>query len=252
MTVEHSLGSIQNEFKYARGVSGLQIEPDTKGNVIVSGRVHDRAQAEQVLARARTLAGQYLAADGKVIDRLEVTSSSQIDIKVYVLEVDRTALNDLGISLNAAVPDSIINPTTYSLTSPQFPILEGSKAAAAGKALNVGPFFRTTFLAPTLNLIIQKGDARILSSPDLVALPGTEASFLVGGQIPYVYSTGLGQVSIQFKNYGVQLKVTPTIMPDGSVDAKITPDISNLDFQNAVEIAGFSFRRCAKARSQPS
>lgn len=238
VTVEHSLGSIQNEFKNTPGVSELQIEPDTKGNIIVSGRVHDSAQAEQVIARATTLA-EYLAIDGKVIDRLQVTASSQIDIKVYVLEVDKTALNDLGVSLQSATPNDIVNPTQYSLGGASFPIVEGSAAAGLGRALNVGPFFRTTYLAPTLNLIIQSGDARILSAPDLVTMPGVQASFLVGGQIPYVYSTGLGQVSIEFKNYGVQLKVTPTITPDGSVDAQITPDISNLDYTDAVEIGGF-------------
>ncbi|MDQ2872713.1 MAG: type II and III secretion system protein, partial [Candidatus Eremiobacteraeota bacterium] len=106
-------------------------------------------------------------------------------------------------------------------------------------ALDLGPFFRTTFLAPTLDLILQSGHARVLSSPNLMTTPGNEATFLVGGQIPYVFSTGLGQVSVVFKDYGVQMHVTPTIMPDGSIETKIAPDISNLDYQNAVQVNGF-------------
>ncbi|MEO6912825.1 MAG: hypothetical protein ABI182_02235, partial [Candidatus Baltobacteraceae bacterium] len=239
VTVTHSLGSIQAEFNNVDGVKDLQIEPDDKGNIMVSGRVHDRVQAEQVLGRARTLAGPYLSSEGKIIDRLEVATSSQIGIKVYVLEVDRTALSQLGVRLQAAVPDDPINPTKYGLGDPSFPVVEGPAPRGIGSALNIGAFFRTTFLAPTLDLIVSSGHARVLSEPNLVTTPGNDATFLVGGQIPYVFSTGLGQVSVVFKDYGVQLDVTPTILPNGAIETKITPDISNLDYQNAVQVNGF-------------
>ncbi|MEO9171209.1 MAG: pilus assembly protein N-terminal domain-containing protein [Candidatus Baltobacteraceae bacterium] len=235
VTVAHSLGSIQHEFKSDPGVKDLQIEPDDKGNVIVSGQVQDRMQAERVLQRAKTLAGPYLAAEGKVIDRIEVEKTSEVGIKVYVLEVDRTALNQLGVRLQSAIPDDPINPTKWAIGDPSFPFTEHGPA----NYLNVSSFFRTTLLAPTLDLIMQSGHARVLSSPNLVTTPGNKATFLVGGQIPYVFSTGLGQVSIVFKDYGVQLSVTPTILPDGSIETLINPDISNLDYQNAVQVNGF-------------
>ncbi|HEV3141911.1 MAG TPA: hypothetical protein VGY57_15405, partial [Vicinamibacterales bacterium] len=157
---------------------------------------------------------------------------------VYVLEVDRTALKNLGVELQSGIPDPN-NPNNYTLGPPQFPILENNAASGDGKALNVGAFFRTVRLAPTLDLLVQEGHARILSSPDIVTLPSNTATFLVGGEIPYAFSTGLGQVSVAFKNYGVQLEVTPTLTSDGSVDTKIAPDISDLDYQNAVSINGF-------------
>lgn len=94
-------------------------------------------------------------------------------------------------------------------------------------------------LAPTLNLVLQSGHARILSEPDLVTTPGNKATFLVGGQIPYVYSTGLGQVSVEFKAYGVQLNVTPAILPNGDINSIINPDISSLDYTDAIELNGF-------------
>ena len=235
VTVAHSLGSIQREFRNDTGVKGLQIEPDDKGNIIVSGQVQDRMQAERVLQRAKTLAGPYLAAEGKILDRIEVARSSEVGIKVFVLEVDRTALNQLGIQLQSATPDDPIHPVKYNIGPPSFPVTE----AGAANGLNVSSFFRTTLLAPTLDLIMQSGHARVLSSPNLVTTPGNKATFLVGGQIPYVVSTGLGQVSIVFKDYGVQLAVTPTILADGSIQTAITPDISNLDYQNAVQVNGF-------------
>ena len=87
---------------------------------------------------------------------------------------------------------------------------------------------------------MQEGHARVLSSPDLVTTPGNNATFLVGGQIPVVTVGSLGTVNVQYKDYGVQLNVTPTVLGNGSVEAKIAPQISNLDYSNAVIISGIS------------
>jgi pilus assembly protein CpaC len=108
-----------------------------------------------------------------------------------------------------------------------------------GGALKVGAFFRTITLAPTLNLLMTEGHARLLSSPDLVTVPGNNATFLVGGSIPIPFSTGLGQVSIQYQTFGVQLNVTPTLLGNGAVEAKIQPEVSDLDFQDGVQENGF-------------
>lgn len=235
--VLHSMDTLQQEFAHSPTAHDLEMEPDGHGNIIVSGYVRDQVEEEQVIERAKVLAGTYLAADGHVIDRLALMHITQISIKVYVLEIDRTGLGNLGLQLQSAT----LNPGTgtYTYSQPSFPIVEGAGASLLGKALNIAPFFRTAALAPTLNLVLSSGHARVLSSPNLVTTPGNLATFLVGGQIPYVYSTGIGNVSVDWKNYGVQLNVTPTLLPNGSIECNITPDISNLDYQDAVQLSGF-------------
>jgi Flp pilus assembly secretin CpaC len=237
VSVQHSLNTLQSYFAHSPTAHDLRVEPDGKGNIIVSGYVRDQIEEEQVLDRAKVLAGSYLAADGHVIDRLDLMRTSQISIKVYVLEIDKTGMGDLGLDLQSAV----FNPSTgtYTYSQPVFPLTEGTGASLLGKALNIAPFFRAVALAPTLHLVLQSGHAHVLSAPDLVTTPGNQATFLVGGQIPYVYSTGIGNVSVEWKNYGVQLNVTPTILPNGSIECKIAPDISNLDYQDAVQVNGF-------------
>lgn len=237
--ISQSLDTLQQEFANSPTARDLSVEPDGKGDIIVAGFVRDQVEEEQVIQRAKVLAGPYLAVDGKVIDRLDLQKASQISIKVYVLEVDRTGLGNIGLQLQSGNPDPN-NPNEIDIGPPTFPILEGAEASGLGKALNIGAFFRTVRLAPTLNLQMQSGHARLLASPDLVTVPGSNATFLVGGQLPYVFSTGLGQYTIDWKNYGVQLNVTPTILPNGSVECKITPDISNLDEADAVTLAGFT------------
>jgi pilus assembly protein CpaC len=238
VTISTSFDSIARELG-STGAQNVSIEVDKDGNLIVSGMVETRQQAEQVLARAQALAGSEFAGSGKLIDRLTVEKNTQIDIKVYVLEIDNTGLGNLGVSLQSAVPSQGA-PGGFQYGQPLFPITEGGVSALGGKAANIGPWIRTTLLAPTLNLLMQTGHVRILSSPDLVATSGSTATFLVGGEIPYIYSTGLNQVSIVFKPYGVNLKVTPTLLPNGSVNTQVDPDISELDYQNAVTFAGYT------------
>ncbi|HWT04281.1 MAG TPA: hypothetical protein VN224_00860, partial [Xanthomonadales bacterium] len=220
------------------GLSRVHVESDGKGNLVVSGTVHDRAQAEAALGRVRSTAGTMLASEGKIVDRISTETTTQISIKVNILEIDRTGLQQLGIRLQGANP-SPNNPGVFDIVEPSFVAIEGGGSAQAGRALNLSPFFRLTRLAPTLDLIINTGHARVLSAPNLVTSPGQAASFLVGGEVPYAYSTGLGSTSIVFKEYGVKLDMTPTLLPDGTLETKIAPEVSDLDFQSGITLNGF-------------
>ncbi|HEX3465236.1 MAG TPA: pilus assembly protein N-terminal domain-containing protein [Candidatus Elarobacter sp.] len=245
VTVAKPLGPLQSELAGAPATAGVRVDRDTKGNLIVSGQVQDRSTAEHVLHRVRALAGPYLAIDGKVIDRLETATISQVDVKVYVLEVDETGLRQLGINLQSA---SFNADGTYTLGGPAFPVVESETVGNhgkpgpgfAGNALNIGAFFRSVTLAPTVNLVMQSGHGRLLSSPDLVTMPGKEANFLVGGQIPVPFASGPQQIAISYKDFGVKLVVTPTILGDNGVETVIAPEVSDLDFQDGVSINGFT------------
>ena len=223
------------------GAGEIRVDPDGKGNVIVSGRVRDAQTVAAILERARGLAGPYLASDGKLIDRISTDTNTQIDIKVYVLEVDNTAAKNLGVQLQSATffGNNPYNYTVNSTPSPGNRVPRRRTVHRAGVP-KIGAFLRTITLAPTLNLMLSEGHARILSSPDLVTTPGMPAYFLVGGQIPIPISSGLGQVSIQYENFGVQLNVTPILLGNGAVQAQIAPDISDLDFADGVQQNGFT------------
>jgi len=234
VTVSRPLGPLQTELAGATGTADVRVDRDIKGNLIVSGQVYDRTTAEHVLGRVRALAGPYLAIDGKVVDRIETATVSQVDVKVYILEVDETALRQLGVNLQSA---TFQKDGTYTLGTPQFPAVENP--VGLGKALTIGAFFRSVTLAPTLNLIMTSGHARLLSSPDLVTMPGRQADFLVGGQIPIPYASGPQQIAIQYKDFGVKLQVTPTILGNGNVETLITPEVSDLDFADGVSLNGF-------------
>ncbi len=243
--VEKPLGTLQDQLASIRDAQNLRADLDANDNLVVSGRVADRQQEQDVIDRVNGLAGPYLKTNGKVIDRLALDATSQVDVKVDVLEVDKTAQSQLGLRLQSAQPSGVDG---NGLAIPPYAIAPGSSYVAVdsprtsgqlGKALTVGAFSRISLLAPTLDLLISQGHARRLSSPNLVTKPGKEATFLVGGEIPIPVSNGLGTISIDYKQYGVQLKVTPTIDADGSVDSDITPEVSDLDFADAIQVNGF-------------
>ena len=247
--VSQPLGGLQTSVAAIPGASNVHVDRDAKGNLFVSGRVSDRVVAEQVLDRVRQTGGASLGAEGHVIDRLGLDTTSQVDVKVYILEVDHTALQQLGVRLQSAIPDPT-HPGFYVLSDPTFPSLESNTTNFSGKpnsgpgvlgrTLNIGAFYRTTVLAPTLDLIQRNGHARLLSSPDLVTMPGREATFLVGGEIPIPYASGIGQISIIYKEFGVRLQMTPTILGNGGVETRISPEVSDLDFADGVVSSGFT------------
>ncbi len=238
LIVRQPMGNISEQIAASvPDATNIRIDSDPDGDVIVSGDVKSRVDAENVLNHVKGLAGPFLAANGKVIDRLEVGTTSQIDVKVYVLEIDKTGQSQLGLRLQSATETTVGVPqytisSQPSLVSVEFP-------ATGNNPFKTGPFQRISLLAPTLDLLVTQGHARILSSPDLVSMPGKEATFLVGGQIPIPVSNGLGTVSIVYKDYGVNLDVTPSLLGDGSVETKINPEISDLDFGDGIQLNGF-------------
>jgi len=243
VTVSKPLGNMQDEIGKISAGKGVRADMDADGNVVVSGSVRDQRQQQEVLDRVKTVAGPYLKTDGKIIDRLGMQTSSQVDIKVYVLEVDKTANSSIGLQLGAAQPASVGVPPggPYIIGPPNFSAIENpAKASNPFNPLNFGAFVRVSLIAPTLNLLLQEGHAKLLSSPNLVTQPGQAATFLVGGEVPIPVSNGLGTVTIDYKEYGVKLNVTPTILGNGSVETKIAPEISEIDFADGIQLNGFA------------
>lgn len=251
VTVTHPLGDLQAALGSSAGARDVRVDYDTKGNVYVSGKVRDRAAAEGVLQRVRGYAGANLDVKGTLVDRLVLDTTQQVDTHVYILEVDRTGLQQLGVRLqNATIdPSGIVHYGDPSFTafdngaqvnSNNEPAPKGALATTAtGRAFGLDRFIRATFVAPTIDLLIRTGHARVLSSPNLVTMPGSQAKFLVGGEIPYIVPSGLNAVNVQFKEYGVKLDLTPKILPDGGVETQITPEVSDLDFSNGIQVAGY-------------
>jgi pilus assembly protein CpaC len=143
-----------------------------------------------------------------------------IQINVQVVEVKLSSLRQLGIKW----PDSI----TFA---------EGAPPAV----FTLGEIARLTHLTAILNFLIQQGNAKILANPNLVVVNGGKAAFQVGGEIPYLVGQSLGQSSVEWKPYGVQLEIYPKgDRSKNTIYAKIKTVVSNLDYTNSVRVSGYA------------
>ena len=198
--------------------------------------------------------GVRLAEVGKRYPQLvnlasKVGLERMITIDVRMVEVRRDSLENIGVrwSASAAGPSfGIVGDIKRS--SPLTP--GGTAAGAAGLEIRpkVGAFASALSIASSvtsmINLMVQRGDAVVLAEPSLSCRSGGSAKFLAGGELPIPYSSGLGNTSVVFKEYGVKFDVSPTANSTGVIAAKIATEISAINFDVLVkEVPGISKRR---------
>ena len=192
--------------------------------VLLSGEASTSAAAD----RAAEIAEHY--APKEVTSQITLKAAQQIMVEVRVLEINRTALKDMGFNLTAQNSSGLNIATGTGLISGQNP---------AG-TFTIGGKLGTTSVDLTLQALETKGLLRTLARPNLTAMSGEEASFLAGGEFPWPpVPAGLGQVTIEFRQYGVKLKVTPTIQASGEIKLKVAPEVSQLDQAHSIQIDGF-------------
>jgi len=216
------------------------------GRLLLSGAVSDAVTVD----KAMTLAGQF---GPEVINSMSVMSPQQVMLEVRFIEVNRKAGRDFGVQWNSFSNNGkFLGNIGNRVDANKLPVgpadLATPAAVAAGVLSGVAPFgFMIGKLIANglsadilINALEQKGMARSLAEPNLVALSGDTASFLAGGEFPVPVPGSLGTVSIEYKRYGVGLAFTPTVLSDGLVNLKIEPEVSQLDMSNPVQVAGIS------------
>jgi pilus assembly protein CpaC len=223
----------------------VQVET-SRDIVILSGRVSSAAVADKILEIVK-------GATPKVTNMMEVPVApvGQILLEVKFADVNRTLENQLGINILSLPGAKNVGVITTQQFSPPA-LTSGSSGSGTGPGSQIGLsnllnifFFRPDInFAATIQALEANNVLQILAEPNLLTESGKEASFLAGGEFPYPVlqgSTGgaFAGITIQFKEFGVRLNFTPTLTPDGMIHLKVRPEVSALDFTNALTIQGF-------------
>jgi pilus assembly protein CpaC len=201
------------------------IDVSARGNTLVlAGRV----SSAQVARRARTLAE---GTGASVIDNLETPAPTQILLQVRIAEVSQAALKRLGNQvIDVLNPDRLDSDGDWRAGTDSDGIIQLS-------LINSDAYLRAIIRA-----LQETGDFKSLAEPNLLALDGQQASFLAGGEFPYPTVQG-GQrsdaITIDWREFGVQLTFTPTVTNAGNINLTIAPEVSTLDFAQGLMIAGF-------------
>jgi pilus assembly protein CpaC len=234
----------------------------SRAAVVLSGHV----STEDVAKRAGELASAY---SPRVVNVLTFgpVGAQEVLLQVKFAEVDRSALTQLGvnfISTGAANTTGTITTGQFGGVGPQT-LTPGTSVTSTGTSVSTTPattvnnvlnlfLFRSDInLGATIEALATKNLLQILAEPNLIAVNGKEASFLAGGQFPFpVVQPGAGftAVTISFKEFGVRLQFTPVIMPNGNIHLKVAPEVSTLDFANALTLSGFTVPALSTRRAE--
>jgi pilus assembly protein CpaC len=219
----------------------------SRAAIVLAGHV----STEDVAKRAGLIAEAYSKAVVNVLTFGPV-GSQEVLLEVKFAEVNRNAITQLGVNLFSTGALKTIGTTStqqFGQNSSQhisdaIPNSGGTFTSdqTINDVLNVFLFRPDIHLGAVIRALQQKNLLEILAEPNLIAVNGKEASFLAGGEFPFPVvqpSAGATSVTIQFKEFGVRLKFTPVIMPNGNIHLRVAPEVSTLDFANALTISGF-------------
>jgi pilus assembly protein CpaC len=220
--VTYDVSSLKARMKATPALDGVKIET-VNGKILLTGVVPDAVAMQY----ATTLAKQLTEDD--VTNALRVAAPQQVMLEVRFIEAQRDASRALGISGSVTGGDLNGSFTDGALASNAVPF-----GTIAASVLTGG-----TKISATLEALEEKGVARRLAEPNLVALSGDTASFLAGGEFPFPVAAENDRISVEFKKFGVGLAFTPTVLSDGQINLKIEPEVSELDFNNVVRIDKF-------------
>jgi pilus assembly protein CpaC len=219
-------------------------------DVVVSGTV----STKYVVDKAAEVAAGYVEKKDDVVNLLKIqegVASNQVLLRVRFAEVSRSALQELGATFfaNGYKSEWFGRTAPPGVPSPTF---EDGKLVFSD-FLNLFVFNSDEGLGAAIRALATKGLFQSLAEPNLVATNGKEATFLAGGEYPYPVatpSTGGVFISIQFKEFGVRLTFTPTVLADDLIHLKLKPEVSALDFSNAVTLEGFRIPALSTRRTE--
>ncbi len=219
----------------------------SRAAIVLSGHV----TTEDVAKRAGELASAY---SKNVVNVLTFgpVGAQEIMLEVKFAEVDRSATIQLGANFFSTGAGNFLGtsttgqyggfgPVQISQTQGQSPPITANQTVS--NVLNMFLFRPDIHLGAVIEALQSKNLLQILAEPNLIAVNGKKASFLAGGQFPFpIVQPGAGftAVTISFKEFGVKLEFTPVIMPNGNIHLTVAPEVSTLDFADALTISGFT------------
>ncbi|MDY1007676.1 type II and III secretion system protein family protein [Sphingomonas sp. CFBP9019] len=245
--VGNNLDSIQQMLGLAMPEAQVVATP-MNGLVLLTGTV----AAPEDAAEAERLVQAFVGDATKVLSRLKTATPLQVNLQVRVAEVSRNFVKTIGVNI-ASVDRTggfqfgvaqgragTFNPggplgVGFNIAPSNGSLLEkatsGSTLGFAGKLLGLD-------LLGALDVGETTGQVSTLANPNLTALSGETGTFLAGGEVPIPIAQALGTVSVEYKQYGVSLAYTPTVLSDGRISLRVRPEVSQLDYSNAVTLNG--------------
>ncbi len=261
--VEKDLGSLVEMF--SRIIPGSNIKAEmVNENIILTGTVANPMQA----TRARDIAARFVSDKEKVLNMISVTAKEQVMLNVVVAEMNRDIIKRFGVNWNSlsggglgglgkATNNGFPNTATVGRNSFLTGVIGGNPDLCNSPNSAGSAIVPTTFAVPFINCLAMTVEAferdglmRTLAKPNLTAISGEAAKFLAGGEFPVPVSEDSGQISVQWKPFGVGLSFTPIVMSEKRISLKVSSEVSELSSEGAVQLASFSISALKVRRAE--
>ena len=230
--VGYDVDSLQNDLATALPGEAIRAA-NFAGGILLTGEVSTPTIAD----RAASIAEHY--APKAVESELTVRAAQQVQVDVRIIEASHSAIRDLGFNINVQSLSGFTFSTGSTLPSGITP--QGT--------IGINHQFGAWNVDASLSALEQKGAIRELARPNLVAMSGQEASFLAGGEFPVPIPNGNLGTTIEFREFGVKLTVTPTVEDNGQIVLKVAPEVSELDPKDGVNFQGFQVPAISERRA---
>lgn len=227
--VTHNIAALQAGI--ARLAPGQHVSATTiDQSLVLTGTVADAEQAQNVVQ----VANQFVDDPARVVNRMSVATPMQVNLQVRIAEVSRNVDRQLGIQWNAI---------SGSFGGSRIGFVGGSGASSSNAYSASGGLTRGSFsIDVVLQALAEEGLVTIMAEPNLTARSGEAASFLAGGEYPYAYESDNG-TNVVFKNYGIGLNFTPTVIDGSRISLKVGTEVSDLDFTHSDTVPAITARR---------
>ena len=223
------------------------------GMVLLTGTV----AAPEDAAEAERLVQGFVGDTTKVLSRLRTATPLQVNLQVRFAEVNRSYLKQVGVNIasfdgtggfkfgvgqgRSFYPNYAPNGGLFTGGGGGGTSSQGTTSitnGAAGATLGLAGKILGLNLLGAIDLGETIGQVTTLANPNLTALSGETGTFLAGGEIPIPLAQALGTISVEYKQYGVSLAYTPTVLSDGRISLRVRPEVSQLDYSNAISLSG--------------
>ncbi len=227
--VTHNIDALQEGLRrisQAGGVTATTVDQ----SLVLTGTVNTPEEA----ANAVQVANQFVDDPTRVVNRMNIQSPTQVNLQVRIVEVARNIDRRLGIQWNAT-----------SGTNPRIGFFGGG-AVPEGYTARFGITRGSFSIDILLQALAEEGLVTIMAEPNLTARSGEGASFLAGGEFPYSVVNN-DENTVSFKDYGIGLNFTPTVLDGDNISLKVATEVSELDFSHVVDtrnrVPGLKTRR---------
>lgn len=233
--VTYDISALRKRMNSNPSLNHVKIET-VNGKILLTGVVPDAVAMQYALTLAKQLT------EDDVTNAMRVAAPQQVMLEVRFIEADRTAERALGINASVIGNRVVgISGVDSFATNKDGDVLNNLAAGLVSNSVPFGSLAGRIISGSTtadvfVKALEERGLARRLAEPNLVALSGDTASFLAGGEFPFPVSNDNDKIEVQFKKFGIGLAFTPTVLAEGQINLKIEPEVSELDTTNFVKV----------------